>query len=164
MRIHVSAALILAVLIPAPAAGQTPDIDRHDKKLERTTVKLFDRQPDVKGLLLGLTSDSVTVLVNSQRVEVPLTKVRRVDVGGDSLANGAVIGGLVTGIWCALICGQGLNSADSLAGVAFKSAAMGALIGAGIDGMHTDRRTIYGVPERGALPPRRPAFSISFRF
>jgi hypothetical protein len=57
----------------------------------------------------------------------------------DSLKNGAIIGAVVLGAWCAVVCGQGLDDASQLPLAVLASAGMGAAIGAGIDSMHARR-------------------------
>lgn len=51
----------------------------------------------------------------------------------DSLKNGAIIGAIVMGAWCLVICGQGLDSTGQLPLTVAAGAAMDAVIGAGID-------------------------------
>jgi hypothetical protein len=51
----------------------------------------------------------------------------------DSLKNGAIIGAVVVGAWCLVICGQGLDSTGRFPLAVAAGAGMGALIGASID-------------------------------
>lgn len=51
----------------------------------------------------------------------------------DSLKNGAVIGAVVLGTWCLIVCGQGLDSSGQLPAAVAVNAGLGALIGATID-------------------------------
>jgi hypothetical protein len=61
----------------------------------------------------------------------------------DSLKNGAIIGAVVLGAWCAIICGQGLDNAGKLPLAVLVAAGEGAAIGAGIDAMHSRKTGIY---------------------
>ena len=61
----------------------------------------------------------------------------------DSLKNGAIIGAVVLGAWCAIICGQGLDSPGKLPLAVLVAAGEGAAIGAGIDAMHSRKMGIY---------------------
>lgn len=64
-------------------------------------------------------------------VRQPLPKTY--DRDKDSLKNGAIIGAIVMGAWCLVICGQGLDSTGQLPLAVAAGAGMGALLGAGID-------------------------------
>lgn len=164
MRLHM-ALVLAAVACATPAGAQDTTGGRVDEKtLERATVKLFGNQRDVSGRLLALTEDSVSLLVASKRIVVPLETVKRVDVGGDPVANGAIIGGLVTGVWCAVICGQGLDSSDSLGGAVLGNAVFGMLIGAWIDGMNSNSRTVYRAPSRRSSDRVGPRPTVTFTF
>jgi hypothetical protein len=96
--------------------------------------------------------------------EGAIAKVRR----NDPVWNGAVIGGLVLGIWCARVCGQGLDSSsDSLLAVVAANAGFGALIGAGVDAGQRPR-VLYirnAGPTAGLGPDgRRYVVSFSVRY
>lgn len=157
--------VILALLMPVRSAAQAVDTTVQERKLDPVTVKLFDSTRHVRGGFLGLTSDGVTVMVDGIRVRVPLAQVRRVDVGGDSLVNGAVIGALAAALYCALICGQGLDSTDAIPAAVAMTAGAGALIGAGIDNAIGDRKTIYQARRpSGRGRTFRPAVGFTVRF
>jgi hypothetical protein len=79
-------------------------------------------------------------------MDVRLDRVQRIDATRDSLANGAAIGAVGLGLWCAAICGQGLESGDRLPMAVAINAGLGALIGAGIDAAHKGRTPIYIKP------------------
>ena len=61
----------------------------------------------------------------------------------DSLKNGAIIGAVALGTWCAIICGQGLDNAGQLPLAVLAAAGWGAAIGAGIDAMNSRKTGIY---------------------
>jgi outer membrane lipoprotein SlyB len=63
--------------------------------------------------------------------------------GRDSLKNGAIIGAVVLGTWCAIICGQGLDNPGKLPLAVIVAAGEGAAIGAGIDAMLSRKTGIY---------------------
>jgi len=154
--------VLAGALLPATAAAQTLDDPR---KLERATVTLLRSESPIEGRLMHLAADDVTVMVDGVPVKVPLTTVRRVEVGGDRVGNGAAIGALVVGLYCALICGQGLDSAASLPGFVLRAAGTGALIGAGIDAAHSNRRIIYASPASAAgRQPRSGFVGFTLRF
>lgn len=57
--------------------------------------------------------------------------------GRDSVMDGALVGAVVLGAWCAIVCGQGLDNAGQLPLAVLAAAGYGALIGAGIDAMQS---------------------------
>jgi hypothetical protein len=71
------------------------------------------------------------------------TKTAAPPSGRDSLKNGAIIGAVVLGTWCAIVCGQGLDSPGKLPLAVLVAAGEGAAIGAGIDAMHSRKTGIY---------------------
>ena len=70
----------------------------------------------------------------AQTFQVPSRpQTRTTDRDKDSLKNGAIIGAIVMGTWCAIICGQGLDRTSQLPLAVAAGAGIGALMGAGID-------------------------------
>jgi hypothetical protein len=160
-------AAVVALLVARPSIAQTVEEKAENRNLDRVLVDLVDSTRDIQGRLLGLNLDSVIVLLDAQRVIVPLAKVRRVDIGGDPVGNGALIGGVVAGVWCAFICGQGLGRRDRLMATVVANSAIGVVIGAGIDAANSNRRTIYSAPKQPrSIDTRRfhPAFRVMLRF
>ena len=117
----------------------------------------------VSGRLLQSARDEVSLLVNGRERKIPIDEVARVDRSGDPLKNGAIIGAVIAGAWCALVCGQGLDSSGQIPLALAANAGVGALIGAGIDAAHQGRTIVY---ERSstAAPRRAPQPSLSLRF
>jgi hypothetical protein len=118
-------------------------------------VKRTGGTGDVPARLIHLNEEAVTLLLDDRQVVMPLSDVLRIQKSGDSLWNGALIGGIVLGVWCAMICGQGLNEAGQLPTTVVVNGAVGALIGAGIDAMHKGRTTIYTRPAASGTPSGR---------
>jgi hypothetical protein len=114
---------------------------------------------ELRGRLIDLSRESVSILIDGGRVDIPLDDVLRVDTTRDSLVNGAVIGALAMGGWCALVCGQGLDSGSSVGAVVLMNAGLGAAIGAGIDALHKGRSPIYISPARSGA-----ALQVKIRF
>ena len=48
----------------------------------------------------------MTMEVDARSFTFPSNEVLRIDVPGNHVARGTVIGGLAIGAWCAFICGQ----------------------------------------------------------
>jgi len=115
---------------------------------------------EIHGHLIELSPESLAILTTAGRMDVPLNSLERIDATRDSLVNGAVIGGGSLGLWCAIICGQGLDSGRGLPTAVLVNAGLGALIGAGIDAAHKGRTPIYvrTAGKSGA------SLQVSFRF
>jgi len=114
----------------------------------------------IQGRLVELSPESLAILTTAGRMDVPLNSLERIDATRDSLVNGAVIGGVSLGLWCAIICGQGLDSGRGLPTAVLVNAGLGALIGAGIDAAHKGRTpiSVRTAGKSGA------SLQVSFRF
>ena len=99
--------------------------------------------PVLEGSLLSLSADSVALLVDGNTRIVPLTSVKRVEREGDPTSDGIQKGALVLGLACFLICGQGVDSSNELAGVMVGNMVIGGLIGWQFDRDHIGRSRIY---------------------
>ncbi len=156
--------LVLAASCVSPRlASAQPARGRQAPQAPNVFVTPRDGRPEVAGSLVELGRDAVTLDVDGQRQRIPLTDVHRIERDGDSSLNGAAIGVLVLGAWCAIVCGQGLGDASELPLVVVANGALGALIGAGIDRARHGRTTLYPVPPRGRGAPRA-ALGVTLRF
>jgi hypothetical protein len=147
---------LLVVVAGTAAAGQQV---RTPKAGEEVVVTQTDSGDEMLGRIVNLSPESLALLVNGQRVDVPIEKVLRIDGRRDSLVNGAVIGAAVLGGWCAFICGQGLDSNSSLPAAVAVNAGLGALIGVGFDALHKGRSPIYVKPAKAGS-----ALQVRIRF
>jgi hypothetical protein len=116
---------------------------------------------------MELAADTVRVLVDGQLREFRLEHVRWIDREGDSLKNGAIIGAVIMGTWCALVCGQGLNDGSMLTPAVAANTAFGALIGVALDAMNRGRTNLYRNPNDLAIccqagPRIAVAFHLTF--
>lgn len=117
---------------------------------------------ELRGHLLELGPDTMTLLVDGQRLDVPLSQVLRVDSGRDSVRNGALIGAIAAGAWCALVCGQAIDDGAFVASAVAINAVFFGGVGAAIDAMIPGRNTIY---RRSPQPvSARPVLSYRVRF
>jgi hypothetical protein len=133
-------------------------------------VRSIDRG-ESHGQLLRLGPNTLTLLEDGNQRDIPWAEITRIDAPGDSVKNGAIIGALVLGGWCALVCRLGVGDFGD-GGGAYTSllvinVGFGALIGAGIDAMHVGRTTIY--QDGSATTARRmskakPSLSFGFKF
>ena len=147
---------VLLVVAPATAAERQvqPPVE----------ITLKDHNRLIRARLIALAEHEVEIERNGRREVFRLDDVVTIDKADDSLANGAVIGALVLGGWCALVCGQGLDRDSSVGGVVAASAALGAAVGAGVDALRHDRSRLYPLRRDGPLPPPRgKVFSVAFR-
>ncbi len=160
-------ALVGAMAIAAPVAAQDPPPIR-----VHPVGAVYVRSTEGaerRGQLLRLGPDSLTILEQGTSHDIRLTDITRIDARGDSVKNGAIIGAIVLGAWCALICPQGLDGYDNnqFAYVLGVNIALGAAVGAGIDGMHVGRTTIYQTPSEVAArrsQTKKVSLSMGFKF
>jgi len=134
--------VVLTFLTGSAGAANGGQKTRPPRDGEEIIVRT-DSGGEIRGRLVNLSPETLSILAAGGRVEVPFDRVQRIDATRDSLVNGAVIGGLSLGLWCAVVCGQGLDGNDSLPMVVVANAGLGALIGAGIDAAHKGRSPIY---------------------
>ena len=115
MRLTSLLALVGIVVLPLAAGAQSapPDVPTGT----RIFVTPAAGGPALEGSLLSLSADSVALLVDGNTRIVPLTSVKRVEREGDPTSDGIQKGALVLGLACFLICGQGVDSSNELAGV-----------------------------------------------
>ena len=137
-------ALLSALLSASPAIAQmaVPQLTR-DQLARPVVVTQEGSLAKMRGRIRSLDGEWLTIVVNGQPVDVPMVSVSRIDVAPDSLANGAFIGAIVLGLWCAKICGQGVDSQDQAGFARVMGFGIGALIGAGIDARTGRRPPIY---------------------
>lgn len=158
-RVCVSTVVLLMVLVLAlPATAQQEegaDRSRPVAKIAKVYMAEGPQEPLV-GELLTLDSESLLLLVNGAEQRLDLKNVARVEVPRDSLKNGAAIGAVVLGAWCAFICGQGLDRQGQLLEAVIVNAGLGALIGMAIDKAHGGPRTLY--------PSATRSFGLGYRW
>jgi hypothetical protein len=131
--------------------------------LESVFVQEVDTAHEVKGQLLRIGPETLTVLTNGQTHDIALARVRRIQVVEHSVTKGAWIGGLVGGVWCAWVCGQGLQHSTAWLAVVAANAGFGAAIGAGIEAAMPKRVTIYQGAEHSVMVRRHGAW-LTWRF
>ncbi|MEO6238708.1 MAG: hypothetical protein ABIQ52_17060 [Vicinamibacterales bacterium] len=140
-----TAALVL-LLMPAPARAQAGPGSRPHTG-EDVIVTQSTSGQEIRGHIVELSATTLALLVNGQRVEVPIDRVLRIDARHDSVKNGAAIGALSLGGLSALGC---FATVGTTSGICVTSTALnaglGALAGAGIDALHKGRTTIYSKP------------------
>ena len=135
--------VLAAALMAAPAApvlAQQPVTARNG---EDVIVIQSASGVELRGKLVELSSTTLALLVNGQRVDVPIDNVLRIDTRNDSLKNGAIIGGAVLGGFTGLMCAVLADEVSSCAAALVFNTGFGALAGVGIDALHKGRTPIY---------------------
>jgi hypothetical protein len=131
------------------------------RPLRPVYVRLQASPQELRGFLLRLGPENFDILVNGQTRTLTLEGVRRIQVEGDSVKNGAVIGAVILGALCLRNCGLELTG-GRLAGAVAKSAALGGLFGALFDRDHVGRTTIYDARRVAGRNRARLAFRLRF--
>jgi hypothetical protein len=153
--------LLLAIVVfPRVAVAQ----DSAPSKTTEILIEQIAPMETVKGTLIQLGPESLRVLVGTDTWEVALANVLTIKVRGDSVKNGALIGGIIGAVWCALICGQGLDSTSDVPLVVAANAGFFALIGAGVDALSPGYTTIYRRTPTRQANTRAPTLSVRWRF
>ena len=168
MRLAVGTVVIFAAVTSVQAqdlmraggdsnSGAAP-LDQTPQHLMRVFGHPTNRPEESSGHLLDLGPDTLTLLVNGHRLELPIERVRRIQIPGDTVKHGARIGGAVAGLLCASVCSHGLDGASHRPAAVAVTAGLGAAICVGIDAAIPGWTTIYHQPELsssvvGAQPP-----------
>ena len=136
----------------AQTARELTALERAARSAAAVSV-VVDGEPAVRGTIQLIAGSAIVVDVDGASRQFALDAVQRVDRDGDSLANGTLIGMAVLGGWCARVCGQGLNSGGEAVLAVLVNAALGGLIGAGIDAGIRGTTTVYRRPSRVEIRP-----------
>ena len=168
MRVLVG--LLIAVLTATvPARAQTaPPLPAAAplRGVSKVFVQEAGTADPIRGQLARIDASTLTLLVDGQRREIPFDRILRIDVPGDSVKDGAIIGA-AAGIVLVALAGGFSHDGPAAAPLVFWTATYGALAGAGVDALHVGRTSIYKRPE-GMVPgpddqPRlRVAFKLRF--
>ena len=124
-------------------AGQT---GKAVKGGEEVVITQSASGEELRGRLVELSPTTMAMLVDGRRVDVPIENVLRIDVRGDSVKDGAIIGGAIMGVLgglsCAAFAGESGSGAYCATALVF-DVGLGALVGAGVDALHKGRTPIY---------------------
>jgi hypothetical protein len=129
-------------------------------------VTLADQKKPIEGRLLNLNAQTLSIQVNEREVNLPLSRVLRVDKQvHDSVLNGAILGMLYVAACAKLWCSQGSrSSAKATALDIVGAAAVGAGVGALWDRAIERRETIFPAPGSSAQRPHRVGVRVQLRF
>jgi hypothetical protein len=153
MRVFIP--LVLALILAVPASAQ--------ETFKQVWVTQSDSGDVVQGRMLKLSGDTLALLTpDNRRVELPLDRVLRIEVHGDSVKNGAAIGATIMGVLGAIGCVAVERASQCVTGVVLNTA-LGGLIGAGIDAANGGRTTIYSKPAAASPVAPGPRAGVQFR-
>lgn len=126
-------------------------------------VGLEDTGEELRGTLVRLGPETLTLLVNGHPMDLAIERVGRVQTPGDSVRNGALIGAVAGGVWCALVCGQITGAGPELSIFIALHASLWGGVGAGIDALIPGRTTIYQRPPSASARGAPPRAALSYR-
>ena len=138
--------IVFSAVLLVPAAARAGQKSHKPEIPDEVVVIQAGSGQELHGRLLELSPASLAMLVDGQRVDVPVEDVLRIDSRHDSVKNGAIIGGAVAGGLVALTCGGFEGDASACLAATIIDGGFGALIGAGIDALHKGRTPIYVKP------------------
>ncbi|HET9363050.1 MAG TPA: hypothetical protein VFO58_25045, partial [Vicinamibacterales bacterium] len=140
--------VVLLIVLSVPASAQTVTLPMDE------VVVHHDDAGRVRGRVVEVVPQGLVLIAANQRLTLSVAGVQRIDTRRDSVWNGAVIGALIGGTWCAFVCGQGLDGPGEAALAALFAAGVWGAAGAGIDALRHNQRTLY---------QRQPSASVAFR-
>jgi hypothetical protein len=148
-------------LVTVPAAGQIREVPEKAASAapgQKIIYVTDDTGTVTEGRLVRLGPDAIVLLSDGAERRLDLARVRQVDVRGDSVRNGAIIGAVIGGAGALVSvgladCPDG-GSACPAARVIGAVLATGvwAAIGAGIDALIPGRTTLYVAPDVTRTP------------
>jgi hypothetical protein len=140
------AALCSACLV-VPAAAQAGQKPHTPVLADEVIVTQSASGEELRGRLLELSPESLAILVDGRRVDLPIDTVLRIDARTDPVKDGAIIGAAIMGAASGVSCAAYGGTASCVTGIIVE-AGLGALIGAGVDALHKGRTPIYIKPAK----------------
>lgn len=157
---RVGATTVIVLLLAVPAWSQP----QPGTSLRRVLVQHDGSDREIEGYLSELRPQSAVLLIDDRLLELPLDTIARIRTARDSVWNGAIIGAAIGGVWCAFVCGQGLDSGGQLPLAVLSTVGFWGAVGAGIDALHSGRETIYQRPSPVMAARPGAALSVRIRF
>ena len=105
----------------------------------------------LKGQLLNLSPETLTLLQGTDRQDIPLQDIRTIEIPGDSVKNGAIIGASIFGGVAALAFANSGTTPGFYVFAVTLDSLLGAAIGTAFDVMVSGQTVIY---DRDAQQPR----------
>ena len=158
--------LIAALTVAVPAHAQTAlplPAPAPLRGVSRVFVQEAGTADPIPGQLARIDASTLTLLVDGQPHEIPFDRILRIDVPGDSVKNGAIIGAVVGVVLVALAGGFSHDGPETVP-LVFWTTTYSALAGAGVDALHVGRSSIYKRPEgMGAGADDQPRLRVAFK-
>ena len=177
MKRTINGVVLGLVFAAVPAAAQPADFAGIDVKGAPRVIVTDRSGQETSGRLVGWTASSVVLDTNGARRTYLPDEAVRIDLRGDSLKNGAMIGAAVgalagLSLGCPTAGSRGEGCSAERATFVLASAAMYAAIGAGIDALIPGRTRLWhsGSPQKSAggltidVSPRERRASVGWRF
>ncbi len=160
-------AVLCAIIQVAGAGGALAQVPQASAGAT-VFVTPTDDGPELKGRLVEFGPQTLTLLANGQRTTLPMNRVQRIDLHGDPLKNGAIIGAAVYAGMGLLMVGSVSEQLEArmVVPMVLIQGGVGALIGAGIDALHRGRTPLYRRTASLAVASLRKgvAVGLSIRF
>ena len=157
--------LIVVLTAAVPARAQTaPPLPASAplRGVSKVFVQEAGTADPIRGQLARIDASTLTLLVDGQRREIPFDRILRIDVPGDSVKDGAIIGAVV-GVVLVALAGGFSHDGPAAVPLVFWTTTYSALAGAGIDALHVGRTSIYKRPDGiGAGPDDKPRLRVAF--
>jgi hypothetical protein len=139
-----TAIAVVVVLCAAEARGQGADDGQVAalRGLAEVYVTPIGSTAAVRGRLVELGPETLTLIDKQGRRDIALSEVSRIEVSGDPLKNGALIGaGIFFGLACAAVCHEDFNG--PVLTILTVETLLGAAVGTAFDAMNRGLTPIY---------------------
>ena len=131
------ASIVIVALGATAAHAESPGVPH----LQPVYVAVQDSPVELRGRVIDLSRDRLALLIDGSRRDLPLDRVVRIQVDGDPVRDGAIIGAIIGGA----LSLAALRRAGASTAIAFTTmnVAVWAALGTAIDAMIPGRRTVY---------------------
>lgn len=154
-----------ALLAAAPCRAQDALPYRAATTREKVFVTLVDAEDELRGRLLRLDPQWLSIEVEKRQLDLPLHRVLKIEKKvNDTVLDGALLLGLFVAACAKWWCAQGAPSGPNLPEDVYIGFGVGALLGAGLDSLIYRRSAIFAAGEAPRGDPLRAAVALRIRF
>ena len=147
----ISALFLVAFLLPVSASGQAPSSSLWLTAERLPMIFVLDEQgTEHRGKLLRVDAGQLAVLIDDEERIFKRDTIRRIQMRGDSLRNGAVIGAFF-GAAVGVLAGR-MQACPDCIGVALAQVGIFTAVGTGIDAAVAGRTLLYQARSPAILP------------